>query len=58
MEVSEELNSVETKYNIESRPIQKLVSEELNSVETCSSTLFENRTTKRFQKNLIVWKRM
>ena len=55
--VSEELNSVETKsFAGTSRTTSCTVSEELNSVETSESD--ESITlAKRFQKNLIVWKR-
>ena len=54
--VSEELNSVETKELSERVTSYHQVSEELNSVETDNVWAGSEAGAMKFQKNLIVWK--
>ena len=56
VQVSEELNSVETHFFIIKNYNLSIVSEELNSVETICSPSHETMKSSGFQKNLIVWK--
>ena len=54
--VSEELSSVETVSFSQSYSLVASVSEELSSVETTPWVSRQRSSSRRFQKNLVVWK--